>query len=120
VPVGGHLDRRRRVPQRTGEEPPGCRGVPVLGEQHVDDLPELVDRPVRVPPATSHLQVAFVHKPAVTCGRVLFLEDGRIVDELTAPTAESVLDRMKVLELAVHQADGAARTGAAAQNPAGA
>jgi putative ABC transport system ATP-binding protein len=30
--------------------------------------------------------------------RVLFLADGRIVDELRAPTAESVLDRMKRLE----------------------
>ncbi len=31
--------------------------------------------------------------------RVLFLADGRIVDELRAPTAETVLDRMKNLEL---------------------
>jgi putative ABC transport system ATP-binding protein len=30
--------------------------------------------------------------------RVLFLADGRIVDELRAPTADSVLDRMKDLE----------------------
>ncbi len=30
--------------------------------------------------------------------RVLFLADGRIVDELTEPTAESVLDRMKQLD----------------------
>ena len=27
--------------------------------------------------------------------RVLFLTDGRIVDEMAAPTAERVLDRMK-------------------------
>jgi putative ABC transport system ATP-binding protein len=30
--------------------------------------------------------------------RVVFLADGRLVDELTAPTAESVLDRMKHLD----------------------
>jgi putative ABC transport system ATP-binding protein len=30
--------------------------------------------------------------------RVLFLADGRIVDEMRAPTAENVLDRMKALE----------------------
>jgi putative ABC transport system ATP-binding protein len=30
--------------------------------------------------------------------RVLFLADGRIVDELRAPTADSVLDTMKGLE----------------------
>jgi putative ABC transport system ATP-binding protein len=29
--------------------------------------------------------------------RVVFLADGRIVDELTEPTAEIVLDRMKRL-----------------------
>jgi putative ABC transport system ATP-binding protein len=35
---------------------------------------------------------------------VLFLADGLIVDELHAPTADSVLDRMKVLDLAQHGA----------------
>ena len=30
--------------------------------------------------------------------RVLFLADGRIVDELRTPTADAVLDRMKSLE----------------------
>ena len=29
--------------------------------------------------------------------RVVFLEDGKVVDEMSAPTAERVLDRMKVL-----------------------
>ena len=42
--VSGHLDRRRPVRQRMGEEPAGGRGVPLLGQQHVDDLPVLVDR----------------------------------------------------------------------------
>jgi len=52
------------------------------------------------------------HEPtaAAYSDRVLFLEDGLIVDELLAPTAESVLDRMKVLELAAHGAQGAATT----------
>jgi putative ABC transport system ATP-binding protein len=31
---------------------------------------------------------------------VIFLADGRIVDELRDPTPESVLDRMKALEQA--------------------
>jgi putative ABC transport system ATP-binding protein len=30
--------------------------------------------------------------------RVIFLADGRIVDELTKPTAETVLDTMKRLD----------------------
>jgi putative ABC transport system ATP-binding protein len=37
-------------------------------------------------------------KAAGYADRVLFLADGRIVDELRAPTAETVLDRMKNLE----------------------
>jgi putative ABC transport system ATP-binding protein len=33
--------------------------------------------------------------------RVLFLADGRIVDEMADPTAERVLDRMKSFDAAV-------------------
>jgi putative ABC transport system ATP-binding protein len=66
--------------------------------------------------------VMVTHEPtaAAYADRVLFLEDGRIVDELTAPTAESVLDRMKVLEHAAHGADGATQTPAVPQPGAGA
>jgi hypothetical protein len=46
-PVGGHLDWRRPVPQCADEEPADGRSVPLLGQQHVDDLPELVNRPYR-------------------------------------------------------------------------
>jgi len=44
--------------------------------------------------------VMVTHEPsaAAYADRVLFLVDGRIVDELPAPTAESVLDRMKGLD----------------------
>ena len=34
---------------------------------------------------------------AAWADRVVFLADGRIVDEMTAPTADRVLDRMKSL-----------------------
>jgi putative ABC transport system ATP-binding protein len=46
--------------------------------------------------------VMVTHDPAAAsyADRVLFLADGRIVDELYAPTAESVLDRMKGFEVA--------------------
>ncbi|HWH30748.1 MAG TPA: ABC transporter ATP-binding protein [Mycobacteriales bacterium] len=39
-------------------------------------------------------------KAASYADRVLFLADGRIVDEMAAPTAERVLDRMKSLDAA--------------------
>ena len=44
--------------------------------------------------------VVVTHDPraASYADRVVFLADGRIVDEMNAPTAESVLDRMKNLE----------------------
>jgi putative ABC transport system ATP-binding protein len=44
--------------------------------------------------------VIVTHEPhaASYADRVLFLADGRIVDELRSPTSESVLDRMKGLE----------------------
>jgi putative ABC transport system ATP-binding protein len=44
--------------------------------------------------------VVVTHEPsaAAYADRVLFLGDGRLVDELYAPTAESVLDRMKGLD----------------------
>ncbi|WP_131737356.1 ABC transporter ATP-binding protein [Actinomadura roseirufa] len=44
--------------------------------------------------------VMVTHEPsaAAYADRVLFLADGRIVDEMAEPTADSVLDRMKALE----------------------
>jgi putative ABC transport system ATP-binding protein len=44
--------------------------------------------------------VMVTHDPnaASYADRVIFLADGEVVDELFAPTAESVLDRMKALE----------------------
>jgi hypothetical protein len=51
--VGGDLGRDRAGAQRAGEEPPGCSEVPPGGEQHVNDLAVLVDRPVLCVPITS-------------------------------------------------------------------
>jgi putative ABC transport system ATP-binding protein len=50
--------------------------------------------------------VMVTHDPnaASYADRVIFLADGRIVDELLDPTAEGVLDRLKRLEVATAQA----------------
>jgi hypothetical protein len=40
--VRGDLSRHRPMLQRPDEEASCCLGVPALGEEHVDDLPELI------------------------------------------------------------------------------
>jgi len=92
------------VLQHPAEEPARRRRVPLVGGQHVDDLPELVDRPVQVAPPTGHLDVRLVHPPPVA-GRVLTgpsgvgeqrgeslhpAEDGDVVD-LDAALGEQLL-----------------------------
>jgi putative ABC transport system ATP-binding protein len=51
--------------------------------------------------------VMVTHDPsaAAYADRVLFLADGRLVDEMTDPTAELVLERMKVLDAVGRDAD---------------
>ena len=68
-PVGGNLDRRD--PGRADgpfEEPAGSVPVASCGDEYVDDLPELVDRPVAVAPAPGDLHVGRIDLPAVTDG----------------------------------------------------
>jgi putative ABC transport system ATP-binding protein len=50
--------------------------------------------------------VMVTHDPSAAsyAGRVLFLADGRIVDEMLAPTAERVLERMKAFDTAGREA----------------
>ena len=52
----------------------------------VDDLDQTIVMVTHDPTAASYAD------------RVVFLSDGRIVDEMPAPTAASVLDRLKALE----------------------
>jgi putative ABC transport system ATP-binding protein len=71
------------------DEPTGnldsAAGAEVLGflRQAVDDLGQTI--------------VMVTHDPgaASRADRIVFLADGRVVDEMLAPTAERVLDRMK-------------------------
>ncbi|WP_461027130.1 ABC transporter ATP-binding protein [Streptomyces sparsus] len=75
-----------------GDEPTGNldsrAGAEVLGflRRSVDDLGQTM--------------VMVTHDPVAAsfADRVLYLADGRIVDEMTSPTAESVLDRMKAFD----------------------
>jgi hypothetical protein len=47
------------------EEAAGCLGVALSGDEHVDDLAELVDRAVAVAPPTGDLHLGLVHEPAI-------------------------------------------------------
>jgi hypothetical protein len=47
------------------EELAGSLGVPAWGDEHINDLAGLVDRPVHVAPPTRHLDVGLVDLPAV-------------------------------------------------------
>src|SRR5436305_131245 len=49
-----------------GEESAGGRYVPLLRDQHVDDLSELVDRPIQVAPLPGDLDVGLVGEPAIS------------------------------------------------------
>ena len=101
--------------------------------RRADRQPRLAGRRrgARVPAAagaTSSGQtiVMVTHDPTAAgyADRVLFLADGRIVDEMAEPTAERVLDRMKGFDPAPAAASGAGASGAAAsagaQGPEGA
>jgi hypothetical protein len=65
-PVSGDLGRRSMGADRIGEEP--CRNLQVslLGHEHVDDLPVLVDRSVHVPPGPGDLHVGLIDEPVTT------------------------------------------------------
>ncbi|MFJ2160961.1 MULTISPECIES: ABC transporter ATP-binding protein [unclassified Streptomyces] len=71
-------------------------GLEVLGflRDAVDDLGQTVVMVTHDPGAAAHSDL------------VLFLGDGRIVDEMERPTAEGVLERMKRFDLARGQFDG--------------
>jgi hypothetical protein len=77
--VGGHFGWRWAVLQRLGEEPAGRRYISFRGHQHVDDLAELVNRPIQIDPSPRDFDIRFIDKPPVTRGRV-----GRVVPRRSA------------------------------------
>jgi hypothetical protein len=67
--VGDHLNwRDPHCADGALEEPAGRCRVPPRGHEHVDDLPELVDRAVDIAPPAGDLDIGLVHLPAVAGG----------------------------------------------------
>jgi hypothetical protein len=65
-PVGAYLARARAMGEGPGEEPAGGRQVPLLGHQHVDELPELVDRAGEIDPSPGELDLRFLEEPPIS------------------------------------------------------
>jgi hypothetical protein len=55
--------------ERAGEKPAGGREIPFLRDEDVDDLTELVSRPVQIDPSSGDFDVCLIHEPSIT-GRV--------------------------------------------------
>src|ERR1019366_1586893 len=65
-PVGGDLSRRSMGADRIGEERSRRPEVTLLGHEHVDDLPVLVNGPVDVSPGTGDLHIRLIDEPVTT------------------------------------------------------
>ena len=59
-PVGVHLGRAWAVIERAGEEPASGREIPFLCDEDVDDLAELIDRPIQIDPPPSDFYMGLV------------------------------------------------------------
>jgi hypothetical protein len=124
-PIGGDLDGpdlgRADGPLK---EPPGSRGISPSGDEHVDDLPELVDRTADIapPPGDPHLRL--VHRPAISHG--VATRSGSLSQQRRAPKHPSIhrdvvdLDAtlgQQFLEVAVRQPRSAATSGPPRRSP---
>ena len=64
-PAGGYLGWICSVFENMGEEPAGGGQIAFRSGQHVDDLAELVDRPVQIDPLPGDLDIGFIDEPAI-------------------------------------------------------
>ena len=66
--ISDDLHRGRPVVQGAREKSPGGRQVPLLCDQHVDDLPELINSPVQIHPPSRNFGVGLIDQPTIACG----------------------------------------------------
>jgi hypothetical protein len=110
--VGRHLNRFAVSGDRRSEELRGCGGVTPLGDEHVDDLLVLVDRPVHVAPDPGDFHVGLVDEPPAAygvAGRPSGLDQHRR-ESLYPPVQRDVVDLdpslgEELLEVAIGQAE---------------
>jgi hypothetical protein len=110
--VGNDLDRCHLQRSESSLEEPARRGrIPAGRDQHVDDLPVLVDGPVDVAPDTVYPDICFVHVPPVA--RCVASEPGGVGQQRSEPLdppehrdvvdLDTALDQ-ELLDVAVGQA----------------
>ena len=64
-PIGHDLDRFTMGSECPGEEPSCCSEIASRGDEHVDDLTELINCPVDVTPRARDLHIGLVDIPTV-------------------------------------------------------
>jgi len=64
--VGGYLGRAYAVLKGVIEEPAGSRQMPLLGYQDVDDLTELINRPIQTDPPPGDFHIGLIYEPPLT------------------------------------------------------
>jgi hypothetical protein len=82
-PVSGNHGSLAVGIDRCDEEAGDSLQVPPLGQEHVDDLAVLVDRPVDVAPRAGDLDVGLVHEPMTTDG--VAARPGRLDQQRSEP-----------------------------------
>jgi hypothetical protein len=65
-PISAHLGWAWAVVQGTGKESASGRQIPLLGDQDIDDLAILVDRPIQIDPAPGDLDIRLIDEPPIT------------------------------------------------------
>jgi hypothetical protein len=65
-PVGRPFRRGRSLAQRAGKESASDRQIPLLQQQNIHDLPDLVNGAIEVDPPTGDRDRGFVHEPAIS------------------------------------------------------
>ena len=65
-PISAHLDRARAVVEGTDKEAASGRQIPFFGDQDIDDLAILVDRPIQIDPTPGDFDISLINTPPIT------------------------------------------------------
>ena len=81
--ISAHLDWVWALGEGTGKESASSCQIPLLGDQDIDDLAILVDRPIQIDPAPGDLHICLIDTPPIT--RRMPTRPGRINQQQGEP-----------------------------------